>query len=475
MIATSPLEQAYLKAQGNFTSFKRILYKRYNSPPHMQLIDRALTQCLRYIETRGKSGISRLIIEVPPRYGKTLTTSRLFPAWAIGRNPDIRVMLVSYGASLARKNSRLTRNFIKSPYYRGVFPDIELATDSASMDAWDIAGFEGGCDAMGIDGAATGKGSHILILDDLVKNRAEAESQVMREKTWDAFTGDLYNRLEPHGVIVMMFTRWHTDDPVGRALQMADENWVRLRLPAFAEENDPLGREIGQALWPERYDETVLTKIRAAIGEYNFSSQYQQSPMPSKAGLFDIGKIEIIGNAPANLEIVRFYDLAATAKKHSDYTAGVKLGIDKQENIYILHVYRAQKVPTHVHEDIWQNATLDGREVPIRLEAEKQGIVQLDYILTDRRFRGYILDAKAPIGDKYARATPIAGRVNAGKVFMVEGEWNRAFLDELSVFPMGEHDDQVDALSGAYERLSNGIGLFTPITMPDWYFNDNGY
>jgi predicted phage terminase large subunit-like protein len=467
------LEQAYQKAQWDFTSFKRILYKRYSNPPHMSLIDRALTQCVRYIETEGKHGINRLIIEVPPRHGKTLTVSRLFPAWALGRRPDIRTMLVSYGASLAYKNSRMARNFMRSPYYQAIFPDIELASDSQSVSEWNIAGHEGGCDAMGIEGSATGKGAHILILDDLVKSRAEAESEVIREKTWDAFTGDLYNRLEPNGVIIMMFTRWHTDDPVGRALDMSYENWTRIHLPAIAEEHDPLGRDVGEALWPERYPIEVLTKIESAIGEYNFSSQYGQNPLPSKGGLFDTSKIERVTMLPKLNEFIRFYDLAATKKTKSDYTAGVKLGIDSQENIYILHVYREQKTPTEIELDILNNAISDSRQCQIRLEAEKQGIVQLDYILANPKFRGFVIDGKAPEGDKYTRATGIASRMKAGKVFMAHGEWNQAFVDELNVFPYGAHDDQVDALSGAYDALANK-DYMREVPMPDWFFKTDG-
>jgi predicted phage terminase large subunit-like protein len=351
--------------------------------------------------------------------------------------------------------------------------DIPLAEDSQSVSEWNIAKHEGGCDAFGIDGSATGKGAHLLLCDDLVKSRAEAESELMRNKTWDAFTGDLYNRLEPYGVIVLMFTRWHMDDPVGRALQMDNEGWVRIHLPALAEEKDLLGRESGAALWPERYNAETLHKIKSAIGEYNFASQYQQRPMPSKAGLFDVSKIQIVDFLSPKLEKIRFYDLAATAKKHSDYTVGLLLGVDADENIYICHVYRAQKTPVHIEADIINNAMLDGRDVRIRLEAEKQGIVQLDYLLAKPELRGYQIDAKAPIGDKYTRAQPIASRVNANKVFMLRGEWNRPFLDELAVFPMGAHDDQVDTLSGAYDALCNNQ-FMREVGMPDWFFNTDG-
>lgn len=459
----------------NFTAFKKRLWQQYEDALHQQAIDEKLGQVSEYILSGGKQGIKRLMIFMPPRHGKTRSVSHFYPAWMLGNMPDLRIIMASYGASLAHRNSRNVRNLIETQAYQSIFPSTRLSKDTTAKNEWDTTQ-RGGIIAVGVDGAVTGSGGKLIILDDVVKGRAEAESATIRQKTIDWYLSDLLTRLEePNGAIILMMTRWHMNDLAGYLLENEADKWDVLSLPALAEENDPIGREVGAALWESKYPVSVLHERRGGMGEYAFASLYQQSPMPSKAGLFDIGKIEIIDNAPSNLEIVRFYDLAATANKHSDYTAGVKLGIDNQENIYILHVYRAQKVPTHVHEDIWQNAILDGREVPIRLEAEKQGIVQLDYILTDRRFRGYILDAKAPLGDKYTRATPIAGRVNAGKVFMVRGEWNRAFLDELSVFNMGEHDDQVDALSGAYELLSDGIGLFTPITMPDWYFNDNGY
>jgi predicted phage terminase large subunit-like protein len=293
------------------------------------------------------------------------------------------------------------------------------------------------------------------VLDDVIKSRAEAESETYRQKTIDWYTSDLLTRLEePNGAIILMMTRWHMNDLAGYLLENEADDWEVLDLPALANENDPLGRDIGEALWPEAYSEAVLTKRREQMGEYAFSSLYQQAPMPSKGGLFDVSKIKIVDYAPPKLEKARFYDLAVTAKKHSDYTVGVLLGIDKEENIYILHVYRVQKTPVHVEADIVQNAHGDGRDTRIRLEAEKAGIVQLDYLLNRLDMRGYMLDAKAPEGDKYTRATPVASRVNAEKVFMLRGEWNRAFLDELAVFPMGAHDDQVDALSGAYDVLS---------------------
>jgi predicted phage terminase large subunit-like protein len=391
---------------------------------------------------------------MPPRHGKTFTTSRLFPAWALGRNPHYRIMLVSYAASLADKNGRAARNLIAGEYYRGVFPDVQLAADSRSASSWDIAGHEGGADALGIGAGATGKGAHILLIDDVLKNRAEAESQTFRNRIYDSFTNDLYTRLEPGGAAVLQMTRWHEDDLVGRVLANMPGEFKRLRLPARAEAGDPLGRAEGAALWPARYDEAALDRIEAALGAYAFASLYQQQPMPAGGRLFDATKIEVVDAAPECVKTVRFYDLAVTAKRSADYTAGLKLGLLSDETLIVLDMWRGQRELPDVHEAIVQNAVIDGPATRIRLEAEKAGIVGLQFLLRDPRMHAYAVDAAPPEGDKFTRAGPVAARVNAGRLKLVRGAWNRAFLDELSTFPVGAHDDQVDALSGAYAMLA---------------------
>jgi predicted phage terminase large subunit-like protein len=445
----------------SFTEFKQSVWKSYQNAKHQQAIDTVLEQIAEYILSGGTRGIKRAMIFMPPRHGKTKSVSHYFPAWMLGLMPDLRVIMASYGAALAHRNSKVVRNLIENPDYQAQFPDTKLSSDTTAKNEWDTTK-QGGAIAVGVDGSVTGSGGKLIILDDVVKSRAEAESEVYRQKTIDWYVNDLLTRLEePNGAIILMMTRWHMGDLAGYLLENEPDDWHVLNLPALANENDPLGRDVGEALWPEVYSKEFLLHRRERQGEYAFSSLYQQSPMPSKAGLFDVSKITIVDSTPAMIRMVRFYDLAVTAKKYSDYTVGLKLGIDKDENIYILHVYRVQKTPVHVEADILQNAQLDGRDTHIRLEAEKAGIVQLDYLLRNSHLRGFRLDAKAPEGDKYTRAQPIASRVNAGKVFMVRGEWNRAFLDECAVFPMGAHDDQVDAFSGAYDAASNGASGIT--------------
>jgi predicted phage terminase large subunit-like protein len=445
----------------------------YDHTDFQAIIDAALTRVYEYIQTKGERGIGKLMIFMPPRHGKTLKVSRLFPAWVLGNLPDTRLIMVSYGASLAKKNSRAVRNLFRNPRFNKIFPGLRLSDDTANVMEWDIHGRGGGCVAAGVGGAITGHGARLLIVDDPVKNRKQAESPTYREQTAEWFTDDLLTRVEePGGAIVIMHTRWHEKDLAGTILADDPEGWVVIRLPALAEtqeerdeahkllglptgEPDPLGREPGEALWEERYPAEWLEERNLRMGDYGFSALYQQIPRGKTGGLFDKSKIQIVDYVPQCTRIVRFYDLAVTAKRRADYTAGVKLGLTFDMKLVILDMYRAQKRAPDVQDDIAQNAQLDGRGVPIRLEAEKAGIIELDYLMRDERLLGFTMDMKPPEGDKYTRATPFASRVNAGQVLMVRGAWNRALLDELGAFPNGANDDQIDALSGAYDMLAN--------------------
>jgi predicted phage terminase large subunit-like protein len=441
------------------TDFKRTLHKRYQHAAHLQALDEHLTQVSRYVETGGAEGIGFLIIEMPPRHGKSFTLSRFYPAWHLGRNPDHRVILASYGQSLVDKFSRQARNLIKSPLYQSVFPNIQLAKDSHSVHAWDLEGHDGGMDAMGIFGAATGKGAHILICDDLIEGREEAESLTIREKTWLSFTDDLLTRLEPGGAVILNATRWHVDDPTGRALKELKEvfgaHMVRLRMPAIAENDDQLGRAEGAALWEARYPIGILRRIEATLHEYAFSSLYQQNPMPKSAGVFDTSKLKYVKQAPHCIRQARFYDLAVSEKATADYTAGVRMGITANGEPVIFHMFRRQANPATTGASIISNALLDGYDVPIVLEAENSARVQLDYLLREPQLHHYNMSLQPIEGDKFTRALPFAARVNAGMCYVVEGDWNRDFVDELSAFNQGRYDDQVDACSGAWKALDN--------------------
>lgn len=434
------------------SEFKQRLWPAYRHTPFQALLDAKLTAVANYLTT-GK-GTNRLIVEMPPRHGKTESVSRYFPAWLFGQYPEMRLILTSYTAELAYENSRRVRNLIQQDGYHKVFPHVHLAPDQATVKHWELANGRGGCIAAGVGGGVTGHGANLILIDDPIKSRAEAQSETWRKRLIDWYKNDLRTRLQNPGAIILINTRWHMADLAGWLEENSPYEWDRLTLPALAKSNDPLGRPEGAALWPEEFNAEFLLQARAEMGEYEFESLYQQAPMPSGGGLFDTAQITVLDTAPECKEIIRFYDLAVTTKTRSSYTVGLKLGITKDETVVVLDVLRVQRELPDVHKLIIQTAQSDGRGVRIRLEAEKAGIVELQALLREPALRGYRMDAEAPKGDKYTRAMPVSVRVNAGRVVMVKGDWNRAFVDELSLFPHGQYADQVDGFSGGYEALS---------------------
>jgi len=450
----------------SLTDFKRRFWNGYQHTDFQAAIDEVLEQVAEYIITGGASGLGRVMIFMPPRHGKTMTISRMFPAWMQARKPDLRMIMASYGASLAHRNSKAVRNLIITPDYKDQFQHVTLT--GKRVDAWENSS-GGGVTAAGVGGAITGFGGHLIIIDDVVKGRVEAESATMRQRTKDWYTDDLLTRLEePGGAIILMMTRWHTDDLAGWLLDQEDgDEWHVLSLPGLADDNDPLGRELDTALWPEKYGTAWMQKRREKMGSYSFSSLYQQQPIAKDAGLFDAAMIEVVDLPPARYkQKVRFYDLAVSAKKTADYSVGLLLAIGQNDQPYVVDVYRDQKRPTDTFEAIIRNALLDGEDVPIVLEADNHARAQLDFLLKDERLRNHSIKAVSPVGDKYTRAAPIASRVNAGHVNILRAAWNKAFLDELATFPAGRNDDQVDALSGAWSNLQKPAA--TMYGMNEW-------
>lgn len=441
-------------AHGSLTEFKRHIYNRYQHAPHLSELDRFLMDATRYAETGGAEGIGHLMVEMPPRHGKTMTISRLYPTWHLGRNPDQRVILASYGASLAKKNSRYTRNVLRMTRYHEVF-DVTLDPASSAAEAWDIEGHEGGLDAMGVGGGVTGKGGHIIIVDDPVKSREEAESETYRQKVYDWFNDDLYTRREPGAAVIVVMTRWHQDDLIGRLLRDDEEVWTRVRFPAFAEDADGLGRTPGAALWPGRYDERALSEIQRRLGPYSWSALYQQNPVPSEGGVFKRDWFKLIprGMVPKLKQVARFWDLAMSSKTSADYSAGVLMGLGDDGMLYVLDVRRVQKEWGDVVPYVMSVAVEDGASVQIGVEevgymSRAVQELQRDARLHQHVVRGYPVDK-----DKLTRALPFAARAAAGLVCVVEGHWTRDWLDEVCSFDKGAHDDQVDASSGAYGML----------------------
>ena len=472
-------ELALRTARQNFTKYKYLMYRGYQHADHLRLLDHKLEQVELFVRTRGAEGIGRLIVEMPPRHSKTLTTSKLFPSWVLGRNPWARAMLVSYGASLAEKNSRYVRNTFRQPLFHSLFPGVTLAGDSAAVDAWDIANQEGGADALGVEGSATGKGAHLLICDDLIKGRKVAESPGQRQSIWETFTADLYSRLEPGGAIILMGTRWHIDDITGRVLKLQDqpdgeselggEVWDRLNLPALAEENDPLGRQPGEALWPWRYHVERLAQIKRVAGEYNWNALYQQRPIAAEGGLFKRANFNIISHAPEISQAVRFWDLAMSERTSADFSAGVKLGQAANGRLVVLDVVRRRVEWDQLAALMADTALMDGPDV--RIGFEQQGYMSRagQVLARDPRLHHYSIWGYIKDKDKFTNALPFASRCGLSLVDIVDGYFTHDYLDEMCSFPMGAHDDQIDASAGAYDMLEDGAAAESGMNYADEY------
>ncbi len=388
---------------------------------------------------------------MPPRHGKSQLSCIHFPAWYLGRNPDHNVIVTSATADLAERHSRSTRALVRSPKYEQIF-STRISGESQAVSQWEIEGHRGGLKAIGVGGQITGFGADLLIIDDPHKDRQDADSQLQRDLKWDWFTSAAYTRLSKDGVICVISTRWHEDDLIGRILRQSAEEWVMLSLPAIAEDTDVLGRKPGEPLWPEFFPIERL-KVIQSQNPREWNALYQQRPTPPEGGLIKRDWIKIVKHAPVLRRWVRFWDLAATSKTHGDYTAGAKVGVDEEGNLYIADIVRFREEWPEARRRILRYVEMDGPNTWVGIEKQgMQTIAIQDLRKAERSLRVPLL-AVRPDADKYTRAAAWAARAEAGRLYVVDGHWVEAFINECLVFPYGEHDDQIDAVSGAVRVL----------------------
>ena len=409
--------------------------------PHQLFLYKALHRV-----TSGER--KRLIITMPPRHGKSETVTIRYAAWRLERDPKLNIILGSYNQKLANRFSRRIRTIVEER--------VPLAKDKRSADEWETK-VRGGVKAVGVGAGITGFGGSLVIIDDPVKNRAQAESRTMRDNVWDWFNGDIYTRLEPGASIILIQTRWHEDDLAGRLLKRSadgGEVWEKVDLPALAESGDPLGREIGDALWPERYSKKDLAAIRQQQGTYSFSALYQQQPVPSDGGLFKREWFQhIVSRPPHGLVWARGYDLAVSTKTTSDHTASFRCAFDRSGNLYIADGFRRRiEYPEQRRYVIDRVRTERNTSHGIEKALHGQALVQ--DLRQDVKVRGRPIEAIRVDTDKITRALAWAGLAEDGKVILVQGTWIDDFVDEICSFPYGSHDDQVDAVSLAVRMLS---------------------
>jgi predicted phage terminase large subunit-like protein len=394
----------------------------------------------------------RLMVQMPPGSAKSTYGSVLFPAWFLARNRKAQVIAVAHTASLAGYFGQGVRRVIEE---HAGWLGVGIAKDSKASSRFML---DGGAEyfATGVRGPITGRRADLILIDDPVKSWAEAESSVARDALFDWYRGELSARLKPGGRIVLIMTRWHEDDLAGR-LQASEAGWACLRLPAFAEEGDALGRVPGGVLWPEWQDEAAMARRRLEVGERAFAAMYQQAPRPPMAGLFKVERIRILVEAPLVRSCVRGWDLAAslpTAGRSPDYTVGLKLGMTDEHQLVVLDVVRLQGSPAQVEARIQETARLDGPNVVVALPQDPGQAGAAQIAMLSRGLAGYKIASSPERDAKLVRAMPAATQMDAGNLMMVAAPWNDAFLAELKAFPHGGKDDQVDALSRAVNFLA---------------------
>lgn len=410
-------------------------------PPHIRLI-------AEHLEAVEAGQIDRLAIHMPPRHSKTETATIRGAAWMLERHPDQNVLITGATERLARRFSRRARAVVSAR--------VTLSSDSKAADEWTMP--QGGAMmSRGVGSPPTGIGFRRIFIDDPIRRREDAESEVYREKAWDWYTDDLYNRLEPGGALVLTCTRWHEDDVAARAVASEPGRWTILNLPAIAEEGDTLGREIGAALWPERYPAEALERIRAVMvqneGEYSWRALFQQQPTARQGSFFDQTRIAV-GTPGAMARSARGWDLAAT-KDGGDYTAGVKVGQDTDGRFWILDIKRERHDTDQRDRLILQTAAMDGPRDRVRLPQDPGQAGKGEGIRMMRLLAGYNVRILPVTGPKTTRAMGIAAQVNGGNVSIASDCPHRSeLMEELRTFPNGRTDDMVDALSDAFAEVT---------------------
>lgn len=417
--------------------------------PHLRLIQDALDRV-----TRGE--INRLILTLPPRHSKSETTTIRYSAWRLIQQPDMRVIVAAYNQTLANKFSRKIRKITRE--------FIPLSTERQAVEDWEtVEG--GGVRAVGVGGGITGQGGNLIIIDDPVKNRQEADSPVYREHVWDWYTDDLYTRLEPDAAIILIMTRWHQDDLAGRILASEDgPNWTVLHLPALAIDNDALGREPGQALWPERYDVDALNAIRMSIGERGWYALYQGMPRPDGGASFlrewweqGRNRYDPTMDYYAKASLARYisWDTANKDKVENAYTACVVADLLPDYTLIVREVWRDRLTFPALPDTIAEIAyryNRDGKLAGILIEDRASGTsaVQTLQASADDWLASLIIPFQ-PSGSKEQRADQAAVWCKNDMVLLPHPSdavrWLHDFEAELWDAPNGTFMDQVDAFS----------------------------
>ena len=449
---------------------------RYLRSPHLDGLDHLLGRCMDYIRSDGKDGIKLLQCSMPPRYGKTATL-KYFIAWAKGIMPHLRTIYVSYSSMLANRSGKGVRDVIATTPYKDTYPGTLIDPKSSAQASWDLYRQPGGMDSRGIMAGITGLGADILVIDDLIKGEDEAQSETVREKLYEELVASAFTRRQGrHAVTIMVGTRWHLDDPIGRVLREQKGKWHQYNLPALLnevqQEYDDRGnlifeRHPGQPLHSRVHDLDDLHRLEEEMPQTMWQALYQQDPILATGGFFKREWFAresgcVVQETPDIDHEVRFWDLAMSENPGSSYTVGVRLARCTDGHHYVTDVKRFRIDWGEVTPLIARTALEDGADVAIGIEKAAQGTRAVKDLNADPQMHGYTVVGYDVHRKKHIRALPLVGALQTGRLHLLEGVWNQAYIDEFVAFkPKGAlYDDQVDASSGAWEMMDEfGAGM----------------
>ena len=441
-------------ARRSLIDFTEYTLPTYQPATHHRLIAEKL-------EAIERGDIDRLMINMPPRHGKSELGSRRFPAWFLGRNPKATIMSASYNLDKAQEIGGEVRDIVQSHEYSRLFPNVALKEDTRAKGFWRTE--QGGFYiAAGVGTALTGRGTvgPIVLIDDPLKDRAEADSERHRQNVKSWYSSGVLSRF-PKAVIVVQ-TRWHEDDLTGWLLEeqaRGGDEWDILELPAISPG--------GEALWPEFYPIEVLERLKKSTIPRDWSALYQQKPTPDEGAYFKRDWFRWYQERPKHLRIYGASDYAVT-DAGGDYTVHIVIGIDPDDNIYVIDLWRGQTT-----SDQWVQAVIDlMREHKPMMWVEEQGqIIKSIGPFLEKRMREERVYCRreqvASAADKPTRGRSIQARAAMGKVYLPEkAPWVNDFTAELLMFPAGKHDDQVDAVAWAVRMTLNHSAPRDPAPKP---------
>jgi predicted phage terminase large subunit-like protein len=461
-------EEAATLARNYLYAFPKVV-SGLQCPPHIKFISDKIQE-----KIEDKEDIYKLLLfSCPPRHGKSLLVSKHLPAWFLGKYPDKRVILTSYSSEMSDDNSDYAKNVFETwgPILWGSKP----SKSTFNKSKWNTSK-SGGCISAGVSGSITGFGADLFIIDDYFKGPEESESKSARDKLWEKWQGIIGSRLHPGALVIILATRWHSDDLIGRLIQQKeiekDEfpfKYEAINLSAVCDsEKDPLKRKMNEALWPKRYNEKALKRIKKIIGLYFWEAQYQGRPIKRGGTLFKAQNFRYYtidsltgeylcwksdDNNPLRINkkeisICVIADPAIEAKKKNDPTGMHTWAYSRRNRVWLLLDRLNDRIEHQKINSVALNFAFRNNATYILVENEKLGKVMVKQSagndkIGDRKIPFKEIKTKGQ--DKYARATPMASYFENERVFLPKNApWIIEYEKNLMDFPNGEHDEDAD-------------------------------